>query len=90
MAKTGKRVFVEGRVQGVWFRGSTREQARRLGITGWAKNLSDGRVEVLMFGDRDAIAVLETWLRQGPELAQVFSLTSQSEEYQALKEFVIY
>ena len=63
--------LVGGKVQGVWFRASAREQAVRLGLRGYAKNLDDGRVEVLAIGDDAAIATLEKWLWQGPRLARV-------------------
>lgn len=65
------RFIVCGRVQGVFFRASTREQALRLGLIGYAKNLPDGNVEVLAGGDDTAIAQLERWLRRGPPMAQV-------------------
>ena len=65
------RFLVEGKVQGVWFRASTREQALALGLRGFAKNLDDGRVEVLAVGDAGAIDALAEWLRQGPPLARV-------------------
>jgi acylphosphatase len=65
------RFLVEGKVQGVWFRASTREQALALGLRGFAKNLEDGRVEVLAVGDAGAIDALAEWLRQGPPLARV-------------------
>ena len=71
------RFIVGGRVQGVWFRAATREQALRLGISGYAKNLPDGRVEVLASGDDEAIAALERWLWQGPPLAKVDSVIRQ-------------
>ena len=58
-------------MQGVWFRAATREQAERLGLRGHAKNLADGRVEVLAVGDDAALAQLEQWLWQGPPLAKV-------------------
>lgn len=66
-----RRFVVSGRVQGVWFRASTRQQAVRLGLTGSADNLADGRVVVLACGDGAALTALERWLWQGPELAQV-------------------
>lgn len=66
------RVF--GRVQGVWFRGSTREQAVRLGLTGHARNLRDGSVEVVACGPAEAIAALRNWLSQGPPMARVDDL----------------
>ena len=66
---------VKGRVQGVWFRESTRQQASRLGIQGYAINLPDGSVEVLACGRPDALGRLAGWLHQGPPLAQVRSVT---------------
>ncbi|MCK5524089.1 MAG: acylphosphatase [Thiomargarita sp.] len=69
--KTCKHCFISGRVQGVAFRYYTRLQAQRLGILGWAKNLADGRVEVLAYGDSKAVESLCTWLHEGPSLAYV-------------------
>lgn len=65
------RFIVSGRVQGVFFRASTREQAQRLGLRGHARNLPDGRVEVLAVGADDAIEQLEQWLQHGPPSARV-------------------
>ena len=65
------RFIVSGRVQGVFFRGSVREHALGLGLTGHAKNLDDGRVEVLASGSRDALNALEQWLQRGPPAARV-------------------
>ncbi len=69
------RFLVSGKVQGVWFRASTRDVAVRLGLRGYAKNLADGRVEVLAIGDAAEIETLATWLRHGPPLARVDVLT---------------
>lgn len=66
-----RRFLVSGRVQGVWFRQSTRREAERLGITGSAVNLSDGRVEVIACGSADSLDQLERWLWQGPDMARV-------------------
>ena len=66
-----RRCIVTGRVQGVFFRASTRAQAQRLGVTGHARNLPDGRVEVLACGAVDAVQALCDWLWQGPGHAQV-------------------
>jgi acylphosphatase len=71
------RFIVGGRVQGVWFRAATREQALKLGVCGYAKNLPDGRVEVLASGTDEAVAALEHWLWQGPPLAKVDSVARQ-------------
>jgi len=65
------RFFIEGRVQGVFFRASTREQATELGLRGYARNLHDGRVEVLAVGDVQALERLAEWLKHGPPQAHV-------------------
>jgi len=65
------RYLVSGRVQGVFYRGSTAQQARRLGLAGWAKNLPDGRVEVVAAGDPASLSALAEWLWQGPPAAAV-------------------
>ncbi len=63
--------FVTGRVQGVFFRASTQEQAMRLGLGGWGRNLSDGRVEVLVEGKQSDVEQLIQWLWHGPPGADV-------------------
>jgi acylphosphatase len=65
------KAYVSGRVQGVFFRETTRRQALSLGISGHAINLDDGRVEVLACGEESKLLQLETWLHQGPEYALV-------------------
>jgi len=65
------RFYVAGKVQGVWFRASTREHAVALELRGYANNLRDGRVEVLAVGDEAAIERLAQWLRHGPPNARV-------------------
>ncbi len=65
------RFLVGGKVQGVFFRASTRERARRLGLRGHARNLADGRVEVVAAGDDDAVDALAQWLQHGPPMARV-------------------
>jgi len=65
------RFLVSGKVQGVFFRASTREQALKLGLLGYAKNLRDGRVEVLAEGEQRALDALERWLHAGPPMAKV-------------------
>ena len=88
MTMVCKRALVNGKVQGVWFRGSTRDQALALDITGYAKNLSDGRVEVMMCGHEQEIETLSAWLRHGPPLAVVKSLdivTVDPQQYQGFE-----
>jgi acylphosphatase len=65
------RFFIGGRVQGVAFRVYTRAQAHASGLRGYARNLDDGRVEVLAIGEPDAIEQLAAWLQRGPPLARV-------------------
>ena len=65
------RFLVSGKVQGVFFRASTREQALQLSLSGSARNLADGRVEVVVAGEAAAIEALGRWLWQGPPSAQV-------------------
>ena len=65
---------VDGRVQGGWFRESTRQQADRLGVSGYAINCPDGSVEVLACGAAEALDALAGWLAQGPPMAQVRSV----------------
>ena len=64
-------LLVSGIVQGVSFRYYTVEEARRLGVAGWVRNLADGRVEVEAEGDRRALEALVAWCRSGPPAAQV-------------------
>lgn len=65
MATVAHRLVVTGRVQGVFFRDSTRTQARTAGVAGWVHNRADGAVEMLLEGERDAVARVEAWVRDG-------------------------
>ena len=69
------RCLVSGRVQGVWYRASTAQQASKLSLRGWAKNLSDGRVEVVIAGDSKRIDELCGWLWEGPSGSRVSGVT---------------
>jgi len=72
--------FVAGRVQGVFFRVETRRKAIELGLNGWVKNLSDGRVEFLISGPDSALQQMRAWLREGPRLARVDDLSFERVE----------
>lgn len=72
------RCYVSGRVQGVWYRAYTRRKALELELTGYARNLPDGRVEVLACGEETAVAALREWLWEGPPRAQVTDVTWQT------------
>ena len=65
------RAVVSGRVQGVWFRESTRQCAEELGVRGTVRNLPDGRVEAVLAGDGAAVAAALEFLRDGPPMARV-------------------
>lgn len=65
------KALVTGRVQGVFYRRSTQEQAREAGVTGHAVNLPDGRVEVVLCGDTAQVRRVSEWLWQGPDQARV-------------------
>ena len=71
---------MHGRVQGVWFRDSTRREAERLGISGHAINLPDGSVEVLAVGPPASLAELERWLHVGPPVARVTRVDARDAE----------
>lgn len=66
-----KRCFVSGRVQGVFYRASAQQEANRLGVRGYAKNLADGRVEVLAVGEEARVAAFVAWLWRGSPAADV-------------------
>jgi acylphosphatase len=74
---TAVRVLISGRVQGVSFRWYTVDEARRLEVSGWVRNLPDGRVEAHVEGERDAVERLVAWLRTGPPGARVDGLVTQ-------------
>lgn len=82
MSNIRVRLIVEGRVQGVWFRDSTRTQATELGVFGWVKNRRDGSVEVLAEGPEDKVEKLVEWCHQGPSHASVSRVTKTTEEWQ--------
>ncbi len=81
------RCLVGGRVQGVFFRAAAREQAMRLGVTGYARNLPDGRVEVLACGEPHAVAQLRDWLRTGPPQASVTGIACEPLDYRPMTGF---
>lgn len=70
-ARIARRLVVHGRVQGVWFRESMRQEAARLNVTGWVRNRLDGTVEAAVEGAADAVEALIRWAHRGPEAAEV-------------------
>ena len=85
--KVAKRCLVSGKVQGVFYRASTAERARALGVTGYAKNLADGRVEVLACGEEAKVKELVDWLWKGPPAAKVQGVDVQDADAAAPKDF---
>lgn len=83
------RCLVAGRVQGVWYRAATQRQAEGLGLTGYVRNLSDGRVEVLACGAEVALRQLQDWLWQGPPAAEVTAVQCVQAPDAALEDFRI-
>jgi acylphosphatase len=74
------RVVVSGRVQGVFFRARCADEARRLGVGGWVRNLSDGRVEAVFEGEAPAVDTMVSWSRHGPPGAQVAHVETEPQE----------
>lgn len=81
------RFIVTGRVQGVFFRASTRQRALQLGLTGFAGNRVDGSVEVVASGSREALDELDGWLHHGPPLARVEQVQREPLPEQELRGF---
>jgi acylphosphatase len=86
-ATTRRRMLVRGRVQGVFFRAACQARALELGVAGWARNLDDGRVEVVAEGDADAVAALAAWCRAGPPRALVTTVDETLEVPEGLTGF---
>lgn len=84
-----RRVVVEGRVQGVFFRAKAAEEARRRGVGGYIKNLADGRVEAAFEGPREAVEAVVDWCRQGPSLARVEHVETSEEQPLGETRFVV-
>lgn len=81
MGNVRVRLIIHGRVQGVWFRDSTRRQAIGLGVGGWVKNRPDGTVEVLAEGPEEQVRELTVWCHGGPPSARVDRVTETGEAY---------
>lgn len=79
--KVRARVFVSGKVQGVFFRSTVREKVLAIGVTGWIRNLSDGRVEAILEGEREAVEDVIAYCRVGPPMARVEDIEIRWEVY---------
>ena len=81
------RVVIDGVVQGVWFRASTQREAVAFGLSGWVRNLPDGRVEAVFEGSADAVARMVDWCHRGPDRAIVTSVEVSDETPEGLSGF---
>lgn len=89
MTKIAKRIRVTGRVQGVFFRAWTRDEAQTLGIDGWVRNCSDGSVEAQLEGDQEAIEELVDLMREGPPGARVEGVEVEESDPEGLSGFEV-
>lgn len=90
MAKISDKIRVSGRVQGVFFRDSTRQQAKQHQLTGYARNLADGSVEILLQGDSLSVEKVAQWIAAGgPPAARVDHMLREPCEYNELSGFTI-
>ena len=84
-----RRATVHGNVQGVFFRDSTQEEAEKHGVNGWVRNQSDGSVETVLEGPRDAVEAVLSFLEDGPSKADVDRVDVQDEEPEGLSSFEV-
>lgn len=89
MEKICIHAFVSGTVQGVFFRNSAKRQAEALNITGWTRNLTDGRVEVFACGEPAQLERFQVWLAKGPDSAKVEALDIATAPYENHNSFEI-
>ncbi|QLG27496.1 acylphosphatase [Halorarum halophilum] len=82
-------VFVSGRVQGVYYRASTRDAARDRGVHGWVRNLDDGRVEAVFEGSRDDVEAMVEWCRTGSDAAVVEDVDAEYGDPEGESGFVV-
>ncbi|MEN0108016.1 MAG: acylphosphatase [Pseudomonas sp.] len=89
MARICLHGYVSGKVQGVYYRQSTEQEATRLDLDGWVRNLADGRVEVLVEGEEEAVRELAVWLETGPEKAEVTGVELSEHPVQGVAGFIV-
>lgn len=89
MARICLHGYVSGKVQGVYYRQSTENEAERLDLDGWVRNLADGRVEVLIEGEEEPVRELAAWLEQGPEAAEVTGVELEELTPQGIVGFIV-
>ncbi|MFD1569194.1 acylphosphatase [Halorubrum laminariae] len=87
--RTRAHVYVSGRVQGVYYRATTRDTAREAGVDGWVRNLDDGRVEAVFEGDEAAVREMVEWCETGSRAAEVDDVAAEYEELEGLDGFEV-
>jgi len=88
--KVRAHVIVSGRVQGVYFRGNTKNEAKKYDVNGWVRNLPDGRVEALFEGEKEAVDKAIEFVKHGPSYAKVTDLELEWQDYNGeFKDFQI-
>lgn len=85
----GRHYFISGRVQGVFYRDSTQKKATELGITGWCRNTSDGRVECVAYGTEEQLDQLEKWFWNGPPAAEVSNIENNTTHHESMESFEV-
>ncbi len=81
MKKRRVHVWIRGRVQGVFFRAYTRDAAQQIGVTGWVRNLPDGRVEAVFEGESDRVERMIEWCREGSPMSRIENVDLLEEVY---------
>ena len=89
MSRKRAHVYVSGRVLGVYFRATTRDEATERGVDGWVRNLDDGRVEAVFEGDPDAVEEMVDFCYEGTEMANVSTVDVEEEEPEGLDGFEV-
>ena len=89
MATVRRRVVAHGRVQGVFFRDSTREEAERVGVGGWVRNTDQGTAEAVFEGERDRVEQMIRFVRDGPGSSDVSRVEVTEEEPEGLRRFEV-
>ena len=87
--KKAIRLYISGNVQGVTFRASIEERAKKLDLKGYVRNLEDGRVEIFAEGDVDRVDEIIKFCRRGPSFASVRNIEIKEEKLQGMKDFKI-
>ena len=78
--KSNVHVVISGRVQGVWFRATTKQKAEQLGLTGWVRNTYDGNVEAVFEGDENSVKEMLEWCHKGPPLSKVVNVEVKNQK----------